>query len=417
MSKRDGRLYNLKMDLRKLLKKLQFDARSEGTLDGPWGRTQVIPDDLATEEAKMLHVGPAVSGQITELVEALLADLRFEHLSKDADKRVWRFVCQSALDRSTDHVAGFLFDNQKELRSLSIRFGIDHLEIGESFTLADVEFLPLPEGDTKDGDFFRHNENCGSVARVKATGTASDRMVMRAREHVAHAVRILRVSLAQQGLFHSMQLRFRVGEEYIIEERGRGFQRHVDAPTTLGLPKPPGEILANFSFLSVPHGNASKMQRQAALALKWLDEAQIATDPFHRVSFIFSALEAMLGDKSGGLKSRPLVFYRTTLGHTVTGSFPDPKRLYYLYDKVRSYVVHGEFPEFFTNDDVEFLERNIRKAFFELVDFYESRNIKTRAAVRAALREEAKNHLALDWLKSHDPENWPDDWSPDVGGA
>ncbi|MFG2943223.1 hypothetical protein [Streptomyces sp. NPDC048282] len=405
------------MDLRKSLKKLQSDVRAEGVTDISWGRTQVIPDDLATEDSKFLHVGPDIAGAIIQLVEALLSDLRFEHLGKDAEKRVWRFVCLSVLDRRTDHVADFLRENQREARPVSIRFGIDYLKVGETFTLAGVEFLPLPDDGTADGDFFRHSENCGGIARVTATGTASDRTVARGREQVVHAVRILRVSLAQQNLLHRMQLKFRVGEDYIVEERGRGFRRHDDAPVMFDLVKPPGDLFVKFSPLSVPHDKPSKIQRQATLALKWLDEAQVATEPYHRVAFIFSALEAMLGDRSGGLKSLPLVFYRTTLGQSITGSFPDPKRLYRLYDKVRSYVVHGEYPEFFTGEDVQYLERSVREGLFELVEFYESRSLKTRAAVRKALRDEAKNHLVLDWLKNHDPDRWPDDWTPEVNGA
>jgi hypothetical protein len=52
--------------------------------------------------------------------------------------------------------------------------------------------------------------------------------------------------------------------------------------------------------------------------------------------FLFFALEAILGDKSKGLKGRDFALRRSILGLRTTGGFSDPARACVFYEKVRS---------------------------------------------------------------------------------
>ncbi|MBV9482694.1 MAG: hypothetical protein JO249_18385 [Acidobacteria bacterium] len=65
-----------------------------------------------------------------------------------------------------------------------------------------------------------------------------------------------------------------------------------------------------------------------------------------------------------------------------------------------------------TDEDIQFLERSIRKALFEYVDFYESYRLVTRKQVRKALLQHAEARPVHEWLQTHDPEGWFANWSP-----
>ena len=60
--------------------------------------------------------------------------------------------------------------------------------------------------------------------------------------------------------------------------------------------------------------------------------------------YLFFALEAMLGDKSEGLKAPALAVRRAIRGLVTRDGFIHPARTYLLYDEVRSAAVHGEEP-------------------------------------------------------------------------
>ncbi|MBV8811955.1 MAG: hypothetical protein JO033_25075, partial [Acidobacteriaceae bacterium] len=287
--------------LQKLLKGLQLQVRSE-TEDAAdhIGRTQVVPENLRTPEAQMLHVGPDVSRAMRQVATALQVDLKYEHLEDKTDDAVWEFVCRSALQRGHDHVVSFLRDHAKEPRQVDMLFGIDYLTVVEPFVVQDAELLSLPDASSPEGAHLRQDPSCGSVVKLTVTGTSSKRTIERGRIHAQDVLRVLRVSLAKPELLHRWQLRFRLGELYVILDQHAGFQRHEDKAVTLDLPHPPGKLFPDFTLLRVPHTNQSGVQNQAALALKWIDQARLAIDPLHQVTFLFSALEAILGAVSIG---------------------------------------------------------------------------------------------------------------------
>ncbi|MEY9861541.1 hypothetical protein ABH935_007182 [Catenulispora sp. GAS73] len=401
------------MDIRKLLKQLQLAVRSEPADAGlPYGRTQKLPDDLRAGDGDALHVGPEISRRIAEVVAALRTDLHYEHLSGDADAAVWDFVCHAAVERGKDHVAAFVKEHHLELGTATVRFGVEHLTVDQQFEVFEVTFQPLPAEDTDAGRRFRLDAACGSLACVEVSGTDMDRMVDRGRERVLHALRLLRTSLANQELFNEVQLRFKLAQWYAIDGIGHGFHRHRDSAATLEFVRPPAEMLAGFALLPIRYDDATEIGRQARLALSWIDSARLTTDPIHRVAFLFSALESMLGDRSAGLKAPMLVYYRTLLGQVVNGGFPSPNRLYEFYDEVRSNAVHGEEVPDFTASEVDGLEWSIRSALTELLTFSSERNLSKRSKVRQTLLATEHAKPTYDYLRATAPEKWWRDWSP-----
>lgn len=399
-------------DLVKLLKTLQQEVRSKGRLEARGGRGGKIPQRLATPEAGWLEVGPGIAHLIREVTEALREDERFEHLAEKADATVWEFVCDSAINRGTDHVKAFVNDRSRAPQSFTLRFSVDHLTVAEPEPVGDVVLLPLPDESTKAGQHLRRDAAAGCMAQVVVTGTDSRRATERGRERARHALSLLRVSLANIRGLHERQLRFRVGEMFTIDESLQGFQRHDDEALDIDLDKPLGEAIPGFKPLELPFTTGTEIHRRLALAVSWIDAAHMDASPIHRVGFLFTALEAMLGDSAEGLKAPALVFYRTALGHVVQGQFPDPHRLYYLYDQVRSYATHGEITPDVTEDDIAYLNWNIRTTLFDLVTLCQTRNLVSRAQVRKELMKDGVDQLTLDYLRSTGPQDWWADWSP-----
>jgi hypothetical protein len=400
------------VDAATALRKLQAEVRSKQPDDGPSMRMGAIPPDVATDEATTMTVGPRVKATLQDAVRALAADPRFEHLDDQTDAEVWNFACRCALKRGEDQVRAFVETHAKTPEPRVGLFGIAYLEITEPFSVGEVEFLPLPDEASEDGAFLRRDADCRSMAQVTVTGTNLDRMTERARDRVQHALRVLRISLAKPPSLVGSQLRFRLAETWVFQDALHAWQRHDGAPITLELPRPPSEIWDGFQFLELPYDNQNKAQRQAALALEWIDEARLAVNPLHKVLFLFSALEAILGDKSEGLKAPMIVFYRVLLGDVVSGGFSHPGPVYDLYDKVRSYAVHGEYPPVISENVASRLEWNVRDALYEFLKFSAERNLTTRAKVKEALLATDVAPKGLEWLKANDPIGPWETWSP-----
>jgi len=398
-------------DLKKLLKSLQHEVRAERAINGPYGRSGKVPDGLATKEAAWLRVGPGIARLIGLLDVALRKDERYEHLGGEGDAAVWEYVCKCALDRRTDHVKAFMDDHGRGSRAFVVDFAVGHLTVSGPEPVGDVLFLPLPDEATEGGKHLRLDPAAGCMARVTVTGTSSARATERGRERARHATSLLRVSLATLRVLRTEQLRFQLGQMYLIEERG-GFQRRPDAVYGIDFGQPIAETFPTYLQLAIPYADGTEIQNRLALAVSWIDAAYLDASPVHRVGFLFTALEAMLGDNSEGLKAPSLVFYRTALGHVVRGNFPDPNQLYRLYESVRSHATHGETTPEVTEDDISFLNWSIQDTLVDLLTFCRERHLTTRAAVRRELLKDGVDQLTLDYLRANGPTEWWEQWSP-----
>jgi hypothetical protein len=85
----------------------------------------------------------------------------------------------------------------------------------------------------------------------------------------------------------------------------------------------------------------SDIEKNAVVAVRWLERAMLAEVPLEALLFAFFALEALLGDRSESLKAHGLAYRRAMLSVAVQDSFAHPNRIYGLYDQVRSDAVHG----------------------------------------------------------------------------
>jgi len=72
-----------------------------------------------TPDLKWLNLTRDESNAFDRALDALTADLAFEHLDRrSAEQLVWRLACQAELNRRTDHVLAFIAAHAREPTSL-----------------------------------------------------------------------------------------------------------------------------------------------------------------------------------------------------------------------------------------------------------------------------------------------------------
>ncbi|HEY5989696.1 MAG TPA: hypothetical protein VIV12_25440 [Streptosporangiaceae bacterium] len=151
----------------------------------------------------------------------------------------------------------------------------------------------------------------GCVAAVEVEGSSFARMADRARDRVNHLLRAMRI--AQSAHIQDFQLRFRVGIGYAFDDRLRGWNRRDDDAYELTLTEQDVKEQLSHPAMSVPISERSNVEEKAALAMGWMERACLTGDSLIAMLYRFFALEALLGDKSEGLKYRAAAPFNITL--------------------------------------------------------------------------------------------------------
>jgi hypothetical protein len=227
-----------------------------------------------------------------------------------------------------------------------------------------------------------------SVVAVGCCGTSYERMMLRARDHAEHALRVLRVGLPERRGINEAQLRFRLGIGYWFSDTASGWQRRSEDGFPFTLNRNTLEKAIAPAIATLPPIGSNDIERSANRALGWFERAQLAVDPLIEILFLFFALEAILGNKSEGEKARGLAIRRAILGHKTTGSFSHPYRVYSLYDEVRSTAVHGgDVPEI-PKDELRVFAGDVRAALSEYLDFARAKGYARRGPLLADLDDD-----------------------------
>lgn len=116
--------------------------------------------------------------------------------------------------------------------------------------------------------------------------------------------------------------------------------------------------------------------------------------------FLFTALEAILGDRSKGIKSDHLAIHRAALSESLGEGFSPPGQALTLYERVRSMAIHGEEPAVVPREDAESFEWDVRRAINEYLRFTKESNLTKRKQVRVEL---GSKRLEIEaWLHGED---------------
>jgi hypothetical protein len=338
---------------------------------------------------------------------ALLIDPRFEHLGRNADDALRHFVGASYVDRSADHVRTFLEQHAKEPMSLVCYVPVLFLKVRAETEVLGLPLLAVDDPRVpKERSFFSLEKPVGCVAAVNSFGTSYEAMLDRARMAVAHVLRVLRVALREHRGLNDRQLRFRVGDTWAFSERASGAQAPLEVAYELGLDHRLLDVAASQPVSKMPLEPETDVAKKADLALRWIERARFAAEPLVALLFLFFGLEALLGDKSEGLKAHGLALRQTVLSQIATGSFTDPNETYFLYDKVRSGAVHGEDAPTVGWDDVGSFSSVVREALNQYLVFAQAQGISRRARLLKALDEHPDAPRVVAWLRQFAGPAW-----------
>jgi hypothetical protein len=396
----------------KALRRLQSVAREPSTgqsYKGGFG-SRGLPDDLATEAKQALHYSSEEMGALKEANDAVLTDLRFEYLrEKEVDEAVWRFFCQSFLERSTNHVPAFIATHARSVENYVCYLPVEYLSTTEEFELGDVRFLPPDHPDVPPvTPGFQLDEPIGCVVAVPARGTSYHRMAERATVVASHALRVLRIALREHRMIPHMQLRFRLDGGYSFGGRIVGWKRPEGEPVHLGLNDELIELVRGRPEARLQVTTPNDIEARANLAITWMERGWLAVEPLPAMLFFFFALEALLGDRRDRLKAVPLAFRQAMLGHAEEGGFEDPGRTYSLYDEVRSAAVHGGSPPSVDWKMTYNFGGQVRRTLIQFLNFAERNELKGKSELLKALDQHPDRDALAEWLRERGGEAWKD---------
>lgn len=258
------------MTVERTLKKLQQAVRvGRKATDGERpGYYRVLPDDLLTEDVGGLVLTHVEDDFRQRAISELLADLRFEHLEKEVETRVWRLVCLAYLDRERDHVADFIAEYGQEPQEVMCFFSVAYMNVMAPLELGGALLLPLGDERIPVSDYFQLAPPENGVIAVPITGTNQKFMRDRARLHARHVLRALRVGSRADPQLHPHQLRFRLSSRYVFDTRAAGWDLPEDAAFETPLNDKLLARVQDQELASIAHEPKDDAERHAKLALE-----------------------------------------------------------------------------------------------------------------------------------------------------
>jgi hypothetical protein len=365
--------------------------------------TRRLPDGLATAENRFIGMLADEVAAAEMTTAAVVGDLRFEHLD-NADDAVWRFVAECWADRSTDHVPAFVARHAAEVMHVTCYLPVEFLTVKSETQFPGLVLLPLSDPRVPPATpWFVLEKPTSCVAAVEVEGSDYGRMAGRARDHADHVLRGLRIALG--GRVHDRQLRFRLGIGYSFDERLTGWNRRDDEAYDVTLADDVSDLLSH-PVMAVPDPPCTDVERKAALAMRWMERACLTGDELIALLYRFFALEALLGDKSEGLKAHGLAFREMMLSHIVSGGFRHPNMTFFFYDEIRSAAVHGEEAPPVPSRDARGFEWAIRDALTNYLALAASQGISRRGKLLQVLDNHPDKPSLIAWLRQHGGPDW-----------
>jgi hypothetical protein len=406
-TERGTRNVTAKSEVQKTLGRLQqLIRRPPSDNDERAAMTRLLPLELTGGKTEYIRL---LSDEVeaSEMVKAaLLADLRFEHMSKPDDD-VWRFVGECWTDGKTDHVPGFIKEHSQEPMDRVCFVPVENLSVTSATDVLGIRLLPIDDPGVPTGGLgFSLEKPVGCVAAIAVRGTNHGLMVERARLVAAHALRVMRIALREHHSIHDRQLRFRLGIVYAFDDHVSGWQTRADVAYDLGLPGDLIEMAENQPIWRLPVEPTTDVDKKADLALQWMERAWFTGEPLVALLYLFFALEALLGDKSEKLKAHGLAFRQTMLSHIIEGNFTHPNRTWFLYDAVRSAAVHGEGAPDVDKDVVQNFAWGVRKALSQYLTLASNENFVRRGRLLTFLDEHPERPQLVAWLREAGGDTW-----------
>jgi hypothetical protein len=366
--------------------------------------TMQLPADLTSGEAQTLGFLRDEVDAADKTIAALLADVRFEHLGHAKDE-VRRFMAECWADTLIDHIPLFVASHSAEVMTATCYIPVEFLSVTSAIAFPGVNLLPVDEPHVPSASpGFVLEKPTGCVAAVEVEGSSFARMADRARDRVNHLLRALRVALA--GRVPDFQVRFRIGIGYAFDDRLHGWNRRDDDAYEVTLTEQNVTELLDHAAMSVPMSERSDTEEKAALAMGWMERAYLTGDSLIAMLYRFFALEALLGDKSEGLKAHGLAFREMMLSHVIEGGFRHPNATFFYYDQIRSVAVHGgQAPDVPQGAAAKF-EWAVRDALANYLALARRQGFSRRGKLLRFLDQHPDKLRLLAWIRNYGGPDW-----------
>jgi hypothetical protein len=367
-----------------------------------------IPEGLIKDpERPMLYVGAAERDALHVAVAEVRADPRLEHLGKRVDDEVWNLLCAAALTEEPELVENFMSEHARLADARPCYMPVENLIVSEACEVAGATLLPVDHPDVPGSSFgFSLEEPVGSVIAVNVEGTDFGAMYERAAGVADHALRVARVAMRAHRSVHNRQLRFHRSIGYSFGEGLSGWQISPDAGWSLEVDHELKELMAEQPVADLSAVPDSDIEKKAVVAVRWMERAMLAEVPLEALLLAFFALEALLGDRSEGLKAHGLAYRRAMLSVAVRGSFAHPNRIYTLYDQVRSDAVHGNDLPTLDDKEVRAFVWDVRVALDEYLRLAAGLGLRKRGKLLKALDKHEKREEMIAWLRENAGPDW-----------
>jgi hypothetical protein len=399
-----GRQTSIESSLRRLQSLVRQEQRET---DEPTVMTKQIPGVLRGEREEYLSLRRDERDALASAKETLLGDLRFEYMAKEADDALWQFVCKAFIDRRTDHVPGFVGAHAREPLDLVCYVPVLSLTVEDETTVLGLLLLPANDPRVpKPHGSPSLDPDARSVAAVDVRGTNYAETAARAQARASHALRVLRVALRDHPWINQAQLRFRIGRTYAFDDRLAGWRQWPHAAYELDLNDELLKSVEEHPVSRLGVTPANDIERRVDIALRWMERAWLAGEPLIDLLYLFFALEALLGDKSEGLKGQGLAFRQAMLTHAVTGGFEHPNKTLFLYGEVRSAAVHGSAPPEVDEQTVRGVRWSLCRTLKQYLEYAEAEGITRRADLLKRPRTHPDHQALVDWLRTNGGPTW-----------
>jgi hypothetical protein len=388
--------------LRALQHAMRQPSRDERT-----AMTRELPPEYQADNGRSLSLLVTEARVLQQCKAALLGDIRFEYLDKEVDGVVWNFAVRAYFDKTSDHVPEFVTDNAHEPVETTCYIPIEYLRVDAETSALGITLLPVTDPRVPPAGFgFTLDRPVASIAAVRVVGTNYSLMADRARMQAQHALRLLRVALREHLGIDDHQLRFRAATAYAFAERHGGWERPPDTAYELEYGGELITVVEGQLVSELPFQVSTRLQKKAVLATQWLERALFATEPLVALLYTFFALEAVLGDKSAGLKAHSLVFRRAMLGQATGAGFVNPSETFLLYDRVRSAAVHGEDAPEVAWKDTKSFAWDVRRALSEYLSYAKAKGFTRPSQLIAALDTHVDRPQMILWLRINGGPDW-----------
>jgi hypothetical protein len=384
----------------KALKRLQQAAR-EPTHRRPYERSMFFTAGHPTGTGSLVvDLNGAGAYAYDEACAHLAEDPRFEYMDKKKrEEAAQTFAARAAVEKGGSHVDWFISEYAHEVLDLTCSFTVEHLIVDRRRELFGATFIPASDASLPTWVGGAPSP-LDSVIAVPSRGTSGLRMMERGKETAEHALRLLRAGLREHRSIVDDQLRFQLGTHYWFTVDGEpraGWKRRPGEPIAFQLNDQLVALATSPPVAELRERGANDVERRASRALAWWERSFAVTDAVIKVVFLFAALEAILGDRSEGIKSDDLAMRRAALSEALDEGFSLPGRALGLYEHVRSLAIHGEEPVAVSQEEAQAFEWDIRRAINEYLRFARESNLSKRKQVRAEL--ESKRLEIEAWLR------------------